>query len=56
MYYDYHMHSSFSADSTTPMQDMIEKSIELGIKEVCFTEHLDYDVIKNGKNIKYDFD
>lgn len=56
MYYDYHMHSSFSEDSITPMEDMIKKSIELGIKEICFTEHVDYNVIKDGEEIDYDFD
>lgn len=47
MYYDYHMHSSFSADSNTPMEDMINKSIELGVKEICFTDHVDYSIITN---------
>lgn len=46
MFYDYHMHSSFSADSTTPMEDMIKKSIELGLKEICFTDHIDYNITK----------
>lgn len=49
MYYDYHMHSSFSEDSKTPMDDMIKKSIELGLKEICFTEHIDYSVIIDDK-------
>lgn len=56
MYCDYHMHSSFSADSVTPMEDMVKRSIELGIKEICFTEHVDYSVIKDGKEIDFDFD
>lgn len=46
MFYDYHMHCSFSADSTTPMEDMINKSIELGLKEICFTDHVDYNITK----------
>lgn len=46
MLYDYHMHSSFSADSTTPMEDMINKSIELGLKEICFTDHIDYNITR----------
>lgn len=46
-YYDYHMHCSYSADSNTPMKDMIEKSIKLGLKEICFTDHIDYDIIGN---------
>lgn len=46
MHYDYHMHSSFSADSTTPMEDMIKRSIELDLKEICFTDHIDYNITK----------
>lgn len=44
MFYDYHMHSSFSNDSKTDMEDMIKKSINLGLKEICFTDHVDYDL------------
>ncbi|MBR5421596.1 MAG: histidinol-phosphatase HisJ family protein [Lachnospiraceae bacterium] len=40
---DTHMHSSFSGDSETPMEQMVEKGIALGFKEICFTEHMDYD-------------
>lgn len=47
MYYDYHMHSNFSGDSETDMEDMIKKSIELGVKEICFTDHVDYDIISD---------
>lgn len=44
MYYDYHMHSNFSNDSIASMEDMINKSIELGVREICFTDHMDFDV------------
>lgn len=47
MYYDYHMHSNFSGDSKTPMEDMVKKSIDLGLKEICFTDHVDYDIISD---------
>ncbi len=40
---DYHLHSNFSGDSDTPMEDMILKGIELGLTEMCFTEHMDMD-------------
>ena len=40
---DYHMHSHHSGDSTAPMKDMIEKAIALGLKNICFTEHMDMD-------------
>lgn len=40
---DYHLHSYFSGDSDTPMETMILKGIELGLTEMCFTEHNDFD-------------
>ncbi len=43
MKYDYHMHSSFSADSDSDAVDMIEQAIKLGLKEICFTEHQDFE-------------
>ena len=42
---DTHMHSSFSGDSDAPLEDMIKQAIKLGLKEICFTEHMDYDFI-----------
>src|SRR5699024_2990012 len=41
--FDYHIHSDFSADCSTPMEKTIEKAIEDGLKEICFTDHIDYD-------------
>lgn len=38
---DYHMHSEFSTDSDTPMEMMAEKAIALGMKRICFTDHMD---------------
>lgn len=40
---DYHLHSSFSGDSSAPMEDMILKGIQLGLTHMCFTEHMDPD-------------
>lgn len=41
--WDCHMHSSFSADSDTPMEDMIKEAIRRGLAGITFTEHLDPD-------------
>lgn len=41
--FDYHIHSDFSADCSTPMEKTIEKAIEYGLEEICFTDHIDYD-------------
>jgi histidinol-phosphatase (PHP family) len=43
LFADYHMHSHNSGDSKAPMKDMIESAIEKGLKEICFTEHMDLD-------------
>lgn len=44
MFADYHMHSQFSNDSKTPMEDMVQRAVSLGLDEICFTEHMDYGV------------
>lgn len=41
--FDYHIHSNFSADCSTPMEKTIESAINKGLKEICFTEHVDFD-------------
>ena len=40
---DYHVHSDFSSDGMATMEQMIEKAIRLGLKRLCFTDHMDYD-------------
>ena len=35
--WDCHMHSSFSADSDTPMESMIQRAIELSIQGITIT-------------------
>ena len=47
MMYDYHLHSEFSDDSHTPMEAQIERGIELGLAEMCFTDHVDYGIKKD---------
>ena len=41
--WDCHMHSSFSADSDTPMEEMIQTAADQGLTGICFTEHFDPD-------------
>mgnify|MGYP002512381114 CR=1 FL=1 len=43
MYWDTHMHSSFSGDSKSSPQSMIEAAIQKGLDGICFTDHIDYD-------------
>lgn len=51
---DYHVHSDFSGDSQAPMEHMIEQAIKLGLKQLCFTDHIDFDYPKPG-NTEFTF-
>lgn len=42
---DCHMHTHHSGDSDAPMEAMILRAMELGLKHICFTEHQDFDFI-----------
>lgn len=50
---DYHIHTSFSGDCDTDPRALVEKALQLGMNELCFTDHIDYDypVDENGVNI-----
>lgn len=41
--YDMHIHSQYSMDSTTPMEDTVIEAIKKNMKSICFTDHVDYD-------------
>ncbi len=47
MYADYHIHTEFSDDSREPMENQVRRAIEIGLEEICFTEHVDYGVKKD---------
>ena len=44
---DYHVHTEFSDDSKEPMEAQAERGIALGLKEICFTDHVDYGIKKD---------
>jgi histidinol-phosphatase (PHP family) len=39
---DYHMHTKFSSDSDANPENHILKAIEMGLDEICFTDHKDF--------------
>lgn len=43
---DYHVHTDFSSDSRTPMEEMVKQAVQLGFERVCFTDHMDLDFPK----------
>ncbi len=40
--FDYHMHSRVSYDGEGDPQEMVLAAAKAGLKEICFTDHLDY--------------
>lgn len=40
---DNHVHTSFSTDSTTPMESQLLQAKKLGLYSICFTDHIDYE-------------
>lgn len=49
------MHSNFSADCETPMEKTIDRAIEIGLKEICFTDHIDYEYPDPNFVFEFDF-
>lgn len=47
MFADYHVHTAYSDDSTTPMEEQVKAAVSMGLKEVCFTDHVDYGIKKD---------
>jgi len=46
MLVDYHVHPDYSIDATGKILDYCKKAIELGLKEICFTTHVDLDPVR----------
>ncbi|AKL94895.1 histidinol-phosphatase HisK [Clostridium aceticum] len=53
--YDFHIHSNFSPDGFMQMEEAVESAIQKGLKEICFTDHMDYDYDGNGNDYKFDY-
>lgn len=48
---DYHMHTSFSNDSDSSPEEMIQAAIRKGLKTICITDHHELDYIEPGWEI-----
>ena len=52
--FDYHMHSQVSFDGHDTGLAMALAAKEAGLREICFTDHLDYDPMGKMENIAFD--
>lgn len=55
MFYDMHVHSNFSTDSTLDMETAVLTAIEYGLSGIAFTDHLDVDFTDYENEFHYDF-
>lgn len=53
---DYHVHTKFSIDGTIPMEEMCERAIALGMEEIAFTDHVDYDAPYDPPELAIDYE
>ncbi len=53
--YDFHLHSDFSGDCSTPASQMIGQAVRLGLEGLCFTEHEDPDAPPSDCDFSVDF-
>ena len=42
--FDYHMHSTVSFDGHDTPRRMVQAAVDAGLKEICFTDHVDYEI------------
>lgn len=40
--FDFHMHSTVSFDGHHSPQQMVQAAVDAGLREICFTDHIDY--------------
>lgn len=52
--FDFHMHSTVSFDGESAARDMVMAAAAAGLKEICFTDHLDYDPLGLLTNSAFD--
>ncbi|MDF2822235.1 MAG: hisK [Clostridiales bacterium] len=59
---DFHVHSNFSTDSKTLLENVVQKGISIGLKYLCITDHHDidfpqsFDIFHTDKAFQLDFD
>lgn len=52
--FDYHMHSNVSFDGHDPAEKMVQMALKAGLKEICFTDHIDHEVLEPKTGMVFD--
>lgn len=53
---DYHMHSKVSFDGRAETAQMVAAAEKAGLREICFTDHLDYEPLAIVQTQQFDID
>ncbi|MBQ9149184.1 MAG: histidinol-phosphatase HisJ family protein [Oscillospiraceae bacterium] len=54
--FDYHMHSIVSFDGHDTPEAMVQAALDKGLKEICFTDHIDHEVGVEKELMVFDID
>lgn len=54
--FDFHLHSGVSFDSQESAEKIVEAAVKAGMKEICFTDHLDYEEVPTGIKVWFETD
>ena len=54
--FDFHMHSLVSFDGCSDAASMVAAAEKAGLREMCFTDHRDYDPLADQPNLAFDLD
>ena len=52
--FDFHMHSHVSFDGRDTGFNMAKAAASAGLKEICFTDHMDYDPLDSAHKLQFD--
>lgn len=52
--FDYHMHTTVSFDGRGTPEEMVRAAQRAGLKEICFTDHIDYQIGENSLEFVFD--
>jgi len=52
--FDFHMHTRVSFDGRDTAVNMVNAALKAGMKEICFTDHMDYDPLDPNHTLHFD--
>ena len=54
--FDFHMHSLVSFDGRSDAASMVAAAERAGLREICFTDHMDYDPLATEQTMQFDLE